>query len=163
MAFFANAPTPQQLVLHGSMRKPDVTVVPNPSGASPRDFERNNEWIPRLGTDALLSIAAEAIDQGWQLNGFELADSRDDNLNDDQERADASEQLGKILESQGLDRARVALRDDYPSTMISGVRLLAPDNGSVIVRRDGVVIIRPSSTEELTGLLSSIWAKARLG
>ncbi len=152
-----NEPVVSQLLMSAPLDgSPEFSLLENPKGRRPIDFEDRNlgRYIPRFGVRDLVAVAAFALEQGWQVDSFELADMSMTPLDDDLS-ANASAALVSALRESGLVLALRLLRDQFAGYAVTGVDLATPDGDLITLRRNGVVAAE--DVPALLGLVANAW------
>ena len=114
-------------------------------------------YVPRLGSDDLLHIAAFAVSDGYLLDGLAIAGRHGAPLNE-QEAAQASHEITDNL-GIGPGYAASSFARDYPGHFVTALFLTSPDMHSLTLRRLGVVETDLPSVA--TELLSSAWRRVQ--
>lgn len=147
-----------QVVVH-KMRssEPVFEALSNGSAVPPLSFEdtTNDVYVPRLGSDDLLYIAAFALSSGYLLDGIYVVGRHGAPLEEEQlERASA--ELVENLRSGAAYAATIFARN-YPGHFVAGIVLTSPEMHTLILRRLGVV--ETDSPSLATDFLTSAWKK----
>lgn len=127
-----------------------------PTGATlPKDGRRL-----QLGSQDLIRVAGYAMDHGFEVAGFLLADAFLTPL-DAAEQHDVSNAMVDILKKYGTAELDDAMENDFDGMYVTGVKLISRLQGLRIeVRRRGYV--ETSVVEEAEKLLESAWRELRL-
>lgn len=153
---FEAAAHPLQLVLDGKESDPHVDLVDGVRGKASRSFETSKQWVPRLGSSAIIGLAASMLKQGTKVMRFDVRDVRLDPI----ERADAdriSSSLIDAIEAGGAPEANRLLANEYRDYLIDSLEVLV-DSRRATVQRQGVVFT--SNRETFLQLLRSVWREA---
>lgn len=156
---FEEAALPLQLVLDGKEDHPRVDLLENRDGKLPRAFEGANRWVPRLGSAAMISLAASFLRHGTTVTRFDVRDLRLNPIGEeDSERI--SGEIVRAIEEGGTIRAEQLFDDDLRNYLINGFETLI-DRRRATVAREGVVFT--SNKEKLLQLLRDVWREASGG
>lgn len=113
-----------------------------------------------LGSQDLIRLASYASTHGFRVASFMIADAYLAPISED-EQADVSNQMVKMLEVFGVSELEAAMSDEYDGLYVVGVNLIAAASGRrVIVRRRGYV--DTSIVNEAERLLRSAWQELHL-
>lgn len=113
-----------------------------------------------LGSQDLVRVAGFAVESGFRLVRFNLADRSLAPLDRDEEEA-ISDALVSIFEQYDAREVRSALQDEFDGLFVVGIELLSLESGQRIhLRREGY--IDTSAPDEATNLLARAWRKLRL-
>lgn len=129
-----------QVIAHRrKSNEPVFEAISNRDSAPPLSFEDSTSdiYVPRLGSDDLLHIAAFAISSGYFLDGIVVLGRHGAPLDDEQQEHVSSETIENL--STGATYAATIFARNYPGHFVSGLILTSPDMHSLTVRRLGVV------------------------
>ena len=158
MAAFASSAFPLQLVLDGKVEDPNLSLVANVDGLSPRSFEKNGRWVPRLGSSAVVALASALAAHNAHVVRFELRDLRLNPLPRN-EQDSLSEKLVNAL-AEGQATITALLEGRYHDVLVTGVEMLVGAR-RVTVERGGVVIT--SNRAATIELLKNVWRESIAG
>lgn len=144
-----------RLVLRPGADTPPVRIEPSSSEASTGPSLH-------LGSQDLIRVAGFAIDHGFRVARFRIADAYLTPLDDDEQR-EISAELVTILDDFDEDELESALSDDYDGLYIIGVELVSRGTGLRIgLRRSGFVSVSDAELHAAEVLISDAWRELRL-
>lgn len=134
-----------QLILRGPERQTAVLdLLASREDASPLAFENIGAGVrvPRFGAAALLDAAVRAKEAGCEPTGIEFHTEESARL---REQHEASRRVLEALTSSGPERAQGLLRHEFRDRLIIGVRFRSDVTGTIVLRRNGVLVGQDTS------------------
>lgn len=132
-----------QLVVHLLKEAPpELLVVANPQYADPISFERGEQrrYIPRFGTQDLLTLAHYAMRHGWEVDRLEIQDAITTHQIESDQEDSISREIVESLSAQDLAETIRGFVRNFPALSVVGVEFVrSEDDRAVTVRRNGVV------------------------
>lgn len=129
-----------QVIVHKHRSdQPVFEAVSNSKSVPPLSFEdlAHDVYVPRLGSDDLLHIAAFAASTGFYVDGFNILGRHGSPLDEDQLERVSAELLANL--ASGANYAATVFSRNYPGHFVAGLVLTSSDMHSLVLRRLGVV------------------------
>lgn len=141
---------------------PNIDFLENPRSKPSISFQKSLEdvYIPRLGSQDLVRVAAFAILQGWEVDRFELEDDVTENALEGSASDQISEELIDHLVHDSWTRVVEDLIERFPTFSIVGVELVRQDDLALTLRRNGVVDVEEGISP--VELISSAWRQLKI-
>lgn len=113
-----------------------------------------------LGSQDLVRFAGYALDRGFSVVSFLLADPALEPL-EGEARDGSSAEMVSILAEHGVDELEAAMRSEFDHLYVVGVNVEEPSTGlQVSLMRRGIVVT--SSIQDAEELIASAWREIRL-
>ncbi|MBH0129350.1 hypothetical protein [Salinibacterium sp. NK8237] len=145
----------QVIVRRRRSEEPVFEAISNEGSAPPLSFENSASgiYVPRLGSDDLIYIAAFAKSVGYLVDEFAVVGRHGAPLEERAAELVSASLIGNL--ASGANYAATIFSREYPGHFVAGLVLTSPDMHSLTVRRLGV--IESDLPSLATDFLSSAW------